>query len=54
MSNHEMKEGRDHKRGRKKGWGVAFGVEQDLRLLPPVLFRLCLTLAAAQSNMPLC
>lgn len=27
---------------------------QDLRFLPAVLFHLCLTLEASQSNMPLC
>lgn len=57
MSSHDMTERRDHSREREqreRGNNSSWCKVQDLRFLPAVLFHLCLTLAAAQSNMPLC
>lgn len=57
MSSHDMTERKDHNRMRERARGgnnSPWCKVQDLRFLPTVLFHLRLTLAAAQSNMPLC
>lgn len=46
--------GKKGSRQRDRGNNSPWCKEQDLRFLPAVLFHLRLTLAAAQSNMPLC
>lgn len=45
---------RDYERERERGNNSPWCKVQDLRFLPAVLFHRRLTLAAAQSNMPLC